>query len=223
VDIEFHQAFVAHLQKQGLAGFLIRKIGAPHELVGPLRLLAERTQDILAIFQHNCSCNPKPAVMMTCSGHDEFDLAIFNASRFKRGARHLFDNRPICEKIFLGQRLRRQLGLQNAALPRIPVRDLKGHRLRPLDNLLFGGLGSYPHQLFLCDVWWPCSQDRHALPRLSPAATVATERGAAVKADRRRPLQSAWVPDPRLVGVADRFGQHEAQLILGHRRLPRGR
>ncbi|WP_161855233.1 hypothetical protein [Bradyrhizobium sp. CCBAU 051011] len=75
-------------------------------------------------------------------------MAVFKISRRERVARHLFDNRPICEKIFLGQRLRRQPGLQNAELPRVPVRDLKGHRLRPLDGLLFGGLGSYPHPLF---------------------------------------------------------------------------
>jgi hypothetical protein len=68
MDVEFHQTFVTHLQKQGLAGFLIREIGTPHELVGLLRLLAKRIQDILAIFQHNCSCNPKPALMMNGSG-----------------------------------------------------------------------------------------------------------------------------------------------------------
>jgi hypothetical protein len=68
VDVELHQTFVAHLQKQGLAGFLIREIGTPHQLVGLERLLAKRIQDILAIFQHNCSCNPKLALMMNGSG-----------------------------------------------------------------------------------------------------------------------------------------------------------
>jgi hypothetical protein len=82
------------------------------------------------------------------SGHDEFDLAVFKHSRRKRLARHPFDDRPICEKILLGQRLGRKFGLQNAALPRVPVRDLKGYRLRPLDDLLFGGFGKYPHPLF---------------------------------------------------------------------------
>src|SRR5690349_21294025 len=56
VDVEFHQTLVAHLQQQRLAGFLIREIGAPHDLVGLERLLAKRIQDILAIFQHNLSC-----------------------------------------------------------------------------------------------------------------------------------------------------------------------
>jgi hypothetical protein len=149
VDVEFYQTFVAHFQKQGLAGLLIREIGTPHDLVGLERLLAERIQDILAIFQHDWSCNPKLAFMMNCSGHDEFDLAVFKISRRERVACHLFDNGPICKKILLGQRLRRQLGLQNAALSRIPVRDLKGYRLRPLDDLLLGGLGSYPHPRFL--------------------------------------------------------------------------
>jgi hypothetical protein len=87
--------------------------------------------------------------MMNRSGHDEFDLAVFKISRRERVTCHLFDNKPICEKIFLGQRLCRKLGLQNAALARIPVRDQKGYRLRPFDDLLFGGLGSYPHPLFL--------------------------------------------------------------------------
>jgi len=147
VDVELHQTFVAHFQKQGLAGFLIREIGTPHQLIGLERLLAKRIQDIFAIFQHNCSCNPELAFMMNGSGHDQFDLAVFKVSRRERVACHLFDNRPICEKIFLGQRLRRQFGLQNAALPHVPIRDLKGYRLRPLDDLLFGGLGSYPHPL----------------------------------------------------------------------------
>jgi hypothetical protein len=147
VDVEFHQAFVAHLQKQGLAGFLIREIGTPHDLVGLERLLAERIQDILAIFQHDWSCNPKLAFMIKCSGRDELDLAIFKISRLERFACHLLDSRPIGEKIFLRQRLRRQLGLQNAVLPHVPIRDLKGYRLRPLDDLLFGGFGSYPHPL----------------------------------------------------------------------------
>jgi hypothetical protein len=101
VDVEFHQAFVAHFQKQGLAGFLIRKIGTPHELIGLERLLAKRIQDVFAIFQHNCSCNPELAFMMNDSG-DVFDLAVFKVSRRERVARHLFDNRSICEKIFLG-------------------------------------------------------------------------------------------------------------------------
>src|SRR2546426_1134988 len=50
VDIEFHQAFVAHFQQQGLASFLIREIGAPHDLVGLERLLPERIEDILTVF-----------------------------------------------------------------------------------------------------------------------------------------------------------------------------
>jgi hypothetical protein len=153
VDVELHQTFIAHFQKQGLAGFLIREIGTPHDLIGLERLLAERVQNILAIFQHDWSCNPKLAFMMNCSSrHDEFDLAVFKISRRERVACHLFDNRPICKKILLGQRLRRQLGLQNAALSRIPVRDLKGYRLRPLDDLLFGWLGSYPHPVSFVNV-----------------------------------------------------------------------
>jgi hypothetical protein len=55
VNIEFHQTFAAHFQKQGLAGFLIHHIGAFHDLVDLERLLAEHTQDILPIIQHDYS------------------------------------------------------------------------------------------------------------------------------------------------------------------------
>jgi hypothetical protein len=55
VNIEFHQTFAAHFQKEGLAGFLIHDIGAFHDLVDFERLLAEHTQDILPIIQHDYS------------------------------------------------------------------------------------------------------------------------------------------------------------------------
>jgi hypothetical protein len=45
VNIEFHQTFAAHFQKEGLAGFLIRNIGAFHDLIDFERLLAEHIQD----------------------------------------------------------------------------------------------------------------------------------------------------------------------------------
>jgi hypothetical protein len=81
--------------------------------------------------------------------HDEFDFAIFRDARRKRVAGHLFDDQPICEKEFLGQYLCWKPGLQNAVLPRVPIRYLKGYRLRPLADLLFGGFGNFPHLLFL--------------------------------------------------------------------------
>jgi hypothetical protein len=55
VNIEFHQAFVAHFQQEGLAGLLIHDIGPFHDLIDFERLLAERAQDILSIIQHDCS------------------------------------------------------------------------------------------------------------------------------------------------------------------------
>ena len=55
VNIEFHQTFPLHFQKQGLAGFLIHDIGAFHDLVDFERLLAEHTQDILPIIQRDYS------------------------------------------------------------------------------------------------------------------------------------------------------------------------
>ena len=53
MDIELHQTFVAHFQKEGLACFRIRDIGALHDFVEFERLLAERPQDIFSIIQHD--------------------------------------------------------------------------------------------------------------------------------------------------------------------------
>ena len=53
VDIELHQAFVSHLQQEGLASFLIHEIGAFHDLVDFEWLFAERAQDIFSIIQHD--------------------------------------------------------------------------------------------------------------------------------------------------------------------------
>jgi hypothetical protein len=84
---------------------------------------------------------PPPTTGMTSSDHREFDLAVLEGSRRKRVASHPFDDRPICEKISLRLDLGWKFGLQNAALPRVPIRNLKGYRLGPLDELLFGGFG----------------------------------------------------------------------------------
>src|SRR5712671_2605314 len=53
VNIELHQTFAAHFQKEGLASFLIHDIGAFHDLVDFERLLAECAEDILSIIQHD--------------------------------------------------------------------------------------------------------------------------------------------------------------------------
>ena len=53
MDIELHQAFVSHFQQEGLASFFIHDIGAFHDLAHFERLLAERTQDIFSIIQHD--------------------------------------------------------------------------------------------------------------------------------------------------------------------------
>jgi hypothetical protein len=53
VDIELHQAFVSHFQQEGLARFFIQDIGAFHDLAHFERLLAERTQDIFSIIEHD--------------------------------------------------------------------------------------------------------------------------------------------------------------------------
>jgi len=41
--------------------------------------------------------------------------------------------------------------LQDAVLPRVPIRYLESYRLRSLVDLLFGGLGKFLHALFLYD------------------------------------------------------------------------
>src|SRR5450755_601224 len=81
--------------------------------------------------------------------HHEFNLAAFKGSRRESVASHLFDDRPICEKVLLRLYLRRELGFQNAALPRVSIGNLKRYRLPALVDLLFGGLGKFPHTLFL--------------------------------------------------------------------------
>jgi hypothetical protein len=53
VNIEFHQTFVTHFQEQGLAGFLIRDVGASHDLEDLERLLAKRIQDIFSVIQQD--------------------------------------------------------------------------------------------------------------------------------------------------------------------------
>ena len=81
------------------------------------------------------------------SDHRELDLAVLKGSRRKRIASHPFDDRPICEKISLRLNLGWKFGLQNAALPRVPIRNLKGYRLGSLVELSFGRLGKLPHTI----------------------------------------------------------------------------
>jgi hypothetical protein len=83
--------------------------------------------------------------------HDQSDETVFKGSRRESVARHFFDGWPICEKVLLRLYLRWELSLQNAALPRVPVRYLKGYRLRSFVALLFGWLDNFPHALLLCE------------------------------------------------------------------------
>jgi hypothetical protein len=148
VDVEFYQTLVAHFQKQRLTGLLIREIGALHDLVSLERLLAKCIQNIFAVLQHDFPLTDPDALFECSLDHAELDLTIFKIARRERRACHSFDHEPIGEKILLGLQLRWQIGLQSAALPRVPVRDLKGYRLRSLADLLFGGFGKFPHTLF---------------------------------------------------------------------------
>jgi hypothetical protein len=81
--------------------------------------------------------------------HEEFDIAALKSSRRKGVARHFFDDWPICEKVLLRLYLRLELCLQNATLPRVPIRYLKRYRLRSLVDLLFSGFNKLPHVLLL--------------------------------------------------------------------------
>jgi hypothetical protein len=53
VNIELDQTLASHFQQQGLADFLVRDVGAFHDLMDFERLLAQRAQDILSVIQHN--------------------------------------------------------------------------------------------------------------------------------------------------------------------------
>jgi len=85
--------------------------------------------------------------------HDELDLAIFERSCRKGIARHLFDDRPVCQQLFLCLYLGWKPRLQNAAVPRVPIGNLKRYRLGSLADLLCGGLGKFAHKLFLCEAF----------------------------------------------------------------------
>ena len=129
---------------------------------------------------------------------------IWPSSRFPAtsASRAIFSiTGQLVRRYFWAKRLRRQLGLQNAALPRIPVRDQKGYRLRPLDDLLLGGFGSYPHPLFLCErLIGPSCRNRHQLPRPVPFFELANEMSGErpARADRPWPSGSVSACHPRL-------------------------
>jgi hypothetical protein len=53
VNIEFHQTLVTHFQEEGLAGFLIRDVGASHDLEEFERLFTKRIQDVFSVIQQD--------------------------------------------------------------------------------------------------------------------------------------------------------------------------
>jgi hypothetical protein len=107
--------------------------------------------------------------------------------------------------------------LQNAALPRVPIRYLKRYRLRSLVDLLFGGLGKFLHTLFLYD---NIARVANEVGRIS--GELAAERevdtyGSTDLIDVGRPsrdpfgLRQALRPVVRAgLSVADGLGQHLA-------------
>src|SRR5260221_456993 len=88
---------------------------------------------------------PAEGFVVVVDGHfkSDFDTAVLNVPRRKSVARHPFDNPPICEKVLLRLCPRWEFGLQNAALPHVPIRYLKGHRLRSLADSCSVGLASF--------------------------------------------------------------------------------
>lgn len=53
MNIELDRTFVPHFQQEGLASFLVRDIGALHDVVDFERFLSKRHQDIFAISRHD--------------------------------------------------------------------------------------------------------------------------------------------------------------------------
>jgi hypothetical protein len=148
--------------------------------------------------------------------HHEFDVAVFKGSRRKSVACHLFDDRPMCEKVLLRLYLRWQPGLQNAVLPCVPIRYLKRYRLRSLIDLLFGGLGKFHHALFLYENFALVTNEAGRI-----SGELAAERGepygSAELIDVARPsrdpfgLRQALRPVVRAgLRVADGLSQHLA-------------
>jgi hypothetical protein len=72
VDIELHQAFVAHFQQKRMASFLVRDIGAFHYFIDLERLLAERAQDFFPVIQHGK--NPSVTKRREITGNTKADL-----------------------------------------------------------------------------------------------------------------------------------------------------
>ena len=90
MDIELDQTFAAHFQKEGLASFRIRDIGAPHDLVDCERLLAERAQDIFSIIQQERRA-PIERWCKSLADHLQHDLVALGAGgeRLHPPCRHM--------------------------------------------------------------------------------------------------------------------------------------
>src|SRR6266550_2912248 len=137
---------------------------------------------------------------MTRLDHHQFDLAVFKGSRRKSVACHLFDDRPMCQKVFLRLYLGREPGLQNAALPRVSIRYLKSYRLRSLVDLLFGGLGEFRHRLILHETLIKLGyRARLQLPRRRPFRASRYDRRATARADLSWPSARVSACGPRWV------------------------
>jgi hypothetical protein len=107
--------------------------------------------------------------------------------------------------------------LQNAALPRVPIRYLKRYRLRSLVDLLFGGPGKFLHALFLYDIIAPVANEvARIFGELAAEREVDTYGPAdLIDAGRRsRDAFGLWEALRPLVRaglrVADGLGQHLA-------------
>ena len=165
---------------------------------------------------------------MRCLDHHEFDLVVFKGSRRNGVARHLLDDRPVCEKVLLRLSLCREFGLQNAALPRVAIGNLKRHRLGPLVDFLFGGLGEFPHTMFFHQIFARVANEIGGISREIGRGQAGRYHGPADLFDVSGPgrdlfgLREALLPVVRAgLRVTGGLCQHLAQLSLRLVRLPR--
>lgn len=164
---------------------------------------------------------------MSYLDHHEFDLVVFKGSRRNGVARHLLDDRPVCEQVLLRLSLCREFGLQNAALPRVPVGNLKRHRLGSLADFLFGGLGEFPHTMFFHQIFARVATEIGGISREIGRGQAGVTYGPADLFDVSGPgrdlfgLREALRPVVRAgLRVTGGLCQHLAQLSLRLGGLP---
>jgi hypothetical protein len=85
--------------------------------------------------------------------HHELQLAAFNGFRLESVPSHLFESRPIREKVLVRLCFRRKRRLQQAPLPRVSISYLKRYGLGSLLDFLLARLGKLAHTLLLIKIF----------------------------------------------------------------------